>query len=217
MPNWCSTKIEFTGNFADLTDLHNKIVQYTSSNAETSGFGEPWLGNVLIGFGFGDRINNPENIIRCRGWIDDIGNVTDRQDKSSFDIFAETAWIPMIKMWREIIARHYDNRISIHWIAEEKDGGLYITDDIGWFGTDYYHVEWSIGEDEDYEGDYFDGPDEVAEHINGLIAKYDLGIDLITEKDINTADDEGKNIYLRGNNWYIGVIILKEANDNDVK
>lgn len=92
MPNWCSTKIEFTGNFADLTDLHNKIVQYTSSNAETSGFGEPWLGNVLIGFGFGDRINNPENIIRCRGWIDDIGNVTDRQDKSSFDIFAETAW-----------------------------------------------------------------------------------------------------------------------------
>ena len=84
-------------------------------------------------------------------------------------------------------------------------------------GTDYYHVKWSIGEDEDYEGDYFDGPDEVAEHINGLIAKYDLGIDLITEKDINTADDEGRNIYLRGNNWYICVIILKEANDNDVK
>ena len=77
-------------------------------------------------------------------------------------------------------------------------------------------VEWSIGEDEDYEGDYFDGSDEVAEHINGLITKYDLGIDLITEKDINTADDEGRNIYLRGNNWYIGVIILKEANDNDV-
>ena len=120
-------------------------------------------------------------------------------------------------MWREIIARHYDNRISIHWIAEEEDGGLYMTDDMDWFGADYYHVKWSIGEDEDYEGDYFDGPDKVAEHINGLIAKYDLGIDLITEKDINTADNEGRNIYLRGNNWYIGVIILKEANDNDVK
>ena len=211
MANDCTTEIRFYGEETALNDFL-KRVEYAISkkrHPDKDCWDRSWLGNVTEEFG----IDFEKEDIFVRGSITDIVDDT---------IYTDTAWTPALRIWSAIIEKCYSDEddnplIGFDWIAEEEDGGLYMTDDIGWFGTDYYHVEWCIGEDEDYEGEYFDNPDEVAEHINGLIAKCDLEIDLITEKDINAADDEGRNIYLRGDDWYIVVIILEEANDNDVE
>ena len=217
MPNWCSTKIEFTGAFADITDLHDKIIEYTSKELVPSGFGNSWLGNILAGFGFADRIDNGNDRIRCRGYVEDIADVTNRGDNSSFTVWTETAWIPMVKMWNTIIEQHYGNRISIHWIAEEEGYGYYTTNDIGWFGADYYHLFWSIDKADVCEGDYFNSPDEVANAINDLIANYELDAKSITENDINTAEHNKQDLTLSGDGWNITCCILAEVSDNDVE
>ena len=76
MPNWCSTKIEFTGTTADLADFHDKIVKYTTTELASSGFGKDWLGNVLHGFGFGDRIDAERNRIGLAGSPTKVKNIT---------------------------------------------------------------------------------------------------------------------------------------------
>lgn len=113
MPNWCSTKFVFIGNAQDITDIYNKITEYTSSSIGKSDFENCWLGNVLIGFGLGDRINSEADRLRCRGSITDIGEIDNRYDNFSFEFWTDTAWCPMVRMWNEIIAKHYDNRISV--------------------------------------------------------------------------------------------------------
>lgn len=216
MPNWCSTKFVFTGNAQDITDIYNKITEYTSSSIGKSDFGNCWLGNVLIGFGLGDRIDSEADRLCCRGSITDIGEVEDCHNNFSFEFWTDTAWYPMVRMWYEIIAKHYDNRISVYWIAEESGNQLYLTNDIDWFSSDHYHVEWYIEESGDFEGDYFNRADEAANHINSLITNDNLNSSFITENDINDADVNGRNLYLNGEGWWISCTILKRANDNDV-
>lgn len=216
MPNWCSTKIEFTGTTADLADFHDKIVKYTTTELASSGFGKDWLGNVLHGFGLGDRIDSEHNRIRCRGSISDISDINIWADKTSFTVWTETAWVPMVHMWYVIIEKYYDNRISVHWIAEEEGCGYYATNDIGWFGIDYYHVEWAIEDEDEYGGEYCDSPDEVVYYVNSLIEKYNLDTNPITEDDINRADDNGKDFFLNGDGWSIACLILREVDDSDM-
>jgi len=210
MPNWCSTKIEFTGTTEDLTDFHNKVVEFTSVSPTVTDFEKNWLGNVLHGFDLGDRVDSENDRIRCRGAIDYIGDV----DNSSFIIYTETAWIPMVHMWYVIIEKYYGNRISVHWIAEEEGCGVYETNDINWFSSDYYHLEWSV--EDECSGEYYDDPEEAAEAINTLITRYSLDVKPVVEDDINSAEDNGNDFIISGDGWSITCLILREVNDTDM-
>ena len=217
MPNWCSTQIHFVGNAEDIADFHHKIIEYTSREFIESGFGEDWLGNILCGFGMEERINSNINQIRCRGSLYDISAISMYDNNNLvFDIQTETAWVPMIQMWYEIIHKHYDNRIDVYWIAEELGCGIYETNDINWFNTDHYHIGWGIEAEDEYGGEYCNSPNEVADVINSLIAKYKLDTEQITEDDINKADDKGSDFFLNGEDWNISCLILREVNDADM-
>lgn len=216
MPNWCSTKFVFTGNAQDITDIYNKITEYTSSSIGKSDFGNCWLGNVLIGFGFGDKIDSKTDRLRCRGSITDIGEIEDYYDSFSFEFWTDTAWCPMVRMWNEIIAKHYDNRISVSWLAEEPGCCLYETNDMDMFGHDRYWLEWSLEEHDEWGTDYCSTAEAAADIINNLIAKYNLDIESVTAEHIRDLENCGKDCILSGDDWSITCIPLIEVNDADM-
>lgn len=221
MPNWCSTRIEFVGNVTDIEDLHNKIIEYTEMNSMENGFGEWWLGNVVCGFGYKDRIDiDSDKNIRCRGTVEDIGEVTTYRNETYFTIDTETAWCPMIKMWELIIKEHYDNRIKIYWLAEECGNGLYETNNINHFINEAYKVDWSFEGTNgyNYDIDFFAYSEDVVEYVNQIILKYrnsGMDTDLITMEQLQKCDENYDNLYLSGEddncNWYITVNILHEV------
>lgn len=122
MPNWCYTKYIFHGSEKHLTTFREKIHEWTSTEFMNSYFGTKWLGNIVIGAGFKDRIDNSNESmrIRCRGSLLELGEVED----TSLSLSTETAWVPMPYMWQLII-----NKLGLHihfsYFAEEPGMELY--------------------------------------------------------------------------------------------
>lgn len=147
MPNWCFTNIAMTGQIEKVQFLHDKIKEWTSKDYMQNGFGNTWLGNIVLGSGIAteediDKRDTP----RCRGVIVDLEiNFLDpcvisfyfgatRQQGAVLNIQTETAWNPMIKMW-SMINEHYNLGLEITYTAEEPGCELYETNDITISGT----------------------------------------------------------------------------------
>jgi len=214
MPNLFSTKIDFTGNYADLTDLQNKISEYTTKELSPSDFGKSWLGNILVGFGLGDKIESDNNGIRCRGHVESVSNVTENGNDSYFTLWTETVGIPMVKMWFTIINQYYGNRISIHWIAIDDSLDSYITNDIARFNDYHYYINWNIEKPDVDDDDHFDSIDKVVDAVNEVITNFKLGVNRIVEDDIASAQNNGQNFSLEGDEWTITCCILRKINDS---
>ena len=103
MPNWCSTRINFYGDKAALSDFHDKIEKYTSSSVKKSDFGNNWLGNIVLGFGL---TYDGDSGVCCRGSLDFLDEAN---ENGEFNIDTETAWVPMLRMWEKIIEKHYSD------------------------------------------------------------------------------------------------------------
>lgn len=128
MPNWCSTDFRFHGNKEQIETLHSKITEWTSSSTMKTDFGDPWLGNILIGAGFKDRIDNGDSSknVRCRGTVTEIGDITSsNNDDYCFDVYTETAWVPMGKMWELVIKALKLTSVGFSFMAEESGCEIY--------------------------------------------------------------------------------------------
>ena len=177
MPNWCSTDIYFTGDTESITDLFNKVTEYTSKEFMKSSFGPMWLGNVVLGFG----IETAENIshkssVRCRGSINHISDIKETDNDHEFFIQTETAWEPMLKMWTEIIKRNYSDedgnpKITITYLAYEPGNGLYCTNDMERFGANKFDYDITDEENDIYESGWASTEDDVVKSINHVIEK----------------------------------------------
>lgn len=177
MPNWCSTDIYFTGDTESITDLFNKVTEYTSKEFMKSSFGPMWLGNVVLGFGIETAENISNNsCVRCRGSINDISDIEETDNGSEFFIRTETAWEPMLMMWTEIIEKYYSDeegnpKINITYLAYEPGNELYCTNDMERFGADKFEY-LIIDEDNDIdEGGYASTEKDLLEIINRIIEK----------------------------------------------
>lgn len=175
MPNWCSTTIKFEGKPSIIKDFHEKVTAYTNKSFVKTDFGNGWLGNVLYGFNMEDRIDNndPQSHIRCRGEISEIENINEiNENKSAFTIWTETAWSPMIKMWTEIIKKHYDNAINIYWLAEECGNCVYETNNIAHFPNERYFIELCYNDD--WSMEYAATEEDALGIINDFLEKSNL-------------------------------------------
>lgn len=141
MPNWCFTNITMTGQIEKVQFLHDKIKEWTSKDYAQNGFGNSWLGNIVLGSGIAseediDKRDNP----RCRGTIINLEidfldpcaigfyfGLT-RQQNAALKIQTETAWNPMMKMW-SMINERYNLGLDITYTAEESGCELYLTND----------------------------------------------------------------------------------------
>ncbi len=198
MPNWCSTSIEFEGKPSLIKDLHEKVTAYTDKSFIKTDFGSNWLGNILYGFNMEDRIDNkdPALQLRCRGEISDINDIRKiNEDISTFTIWTETAWCPMIKMWLEIIKKYYDNAIKIYWIAEESGNCLYETNDILHFLNDRYFIEMCINDD--WTSEYAATEEEALKIINNFLKENNLPIgDKLDDFRDCEYEEDYKSIYI---------------------
>lgn len=199
MPNWWNTNIVFNGSEEDISDLFNKIKDCTSENFQENGFGATWLGNILHDF---DDFDLAEIKLCCyRDSLTRMSNLFTKDKTAFFTISTETLWCPMIKMWQAIIEKHYGNRIKMHWIAEEPDSLLYLTDDASRW-KDRYWVNCNFP----HHTKYFVTAKSVVDFINSNFKE----IDLPTSTDFKTLQT------FEEDNKRITVIPLVEAADNEI-
>lgn len=147
MPNWCSTNIQIYHYDEDrLEQLYNDIVKWKNISMSNNGFDSPnnkcWLGNVVLNSGI-----DTEGL-SYRGSIDDI-----EYDGNQIRISTETAWSPMVQMWKRIVQR-YLPAAEITFSAEEPGNGIYCTNDekckdryiIDCWGRNDVESEWEATE-----------------------------------------------------------------------
>lgn len=145
MPNWCSTTFKFHGSEKDLEIFDKKITEWTSKSYTESDFGSEWLGNILYGAGLQDRIDNPdpEKYLACRGNI--IGWSS---GEKVVEMWVESAWVPMAKMWVEVI-KSLGLNIDFTFSAEEPGCDLF------WIYDPNGRGDWDL--DQIYIDAEFDG------------------------------------------------------------
>lgn len=127
MPNWCSTHIEIVGANEEIELLHSKISRW---------FGE--VGNSNL-FDIAKKADINTNDCRCRGSLEQFDLFTSKDNEKHIELDTETAWVPMIKMWRKIIEK-YAPSAKIYWIAEESGCDLFQTNDIEYERFDWDYV-----------------------------------------------------------------------------
>lgn len=128
MPNWCNNNIVITHNDKDkIKALFDKIQQWTSKNYEDNDFGTTWLGNVV----YGSEIDSDN--LEYRGLITSLDFVDLKDKGGEINMFADTAWCPMIKMWQRVVDK-YCSGADITFSAEEPGCGVYVTNDYDYDG-----------------------------------------------------------------------------------
>lgn len=191
MPNWCFTNIIFHGSKSEIEDFHNKIEKWTSQNPWNAGFGNDWLGNVLIGAGFEDRIDSESDRIRCRGSITFMEvDSCDDSDEALLYVDTETAWAPMCKMWEEVINKLEYKTIGFSYIAEEPGMAVYeICDPYGDFPDRYYIDIYLEEEDEQnealmkiYDDRYYTTEEEIVKALQKLLETEETDYKTLVDK-----------------------------------
>ena len=127
MANWCSTHITLNcNNEDDAKFVFKNIENWISYTNVKNSWGNNWLGNVLVNSGlYTTKDLNTPNIPRCRGEIAYLDISVDQ-----VIIETETAWTPMLQMWREICDNLFPEKVNeIIYMAEEPGCELYFTND----------------------------------------------------------------------------------------
>lgn len=175
MPNWCSTTITIrTESPETAKNLMKLLEKATSKNHMENGFGHGWLGNVVLGLDLGTVDTGTGSDLRCRGCITYLDACGD-----DLIIDTETAWTPMLRMWRVFLER-YAGEAEMIFTATEPGCAIFVSNDPDLVGT--YEV--------DTEADSHGGlSGEEALHILRSLAGSDddnmeVLSDILAEKDI---------------------------------
>lgn len=166
MPNWCSTKIWFYSEDKNSVEEFYTFVQESISEMRApNGFGSDWLGNVLIYAGLENEIDGS---LGCRGSIEYISDdIEYKEGYYYFDIDTETAWVPMIKMWVEVLKKQrLDHTIEIAYQAEECGCELYEQHDDtgGVFAVDTVYID-AFGDEAGKLSNYYADPEKAMESL----------------------------------------------------
>lgn len=150
MPNWCNTNITINHESeTEIERLEKLIDEWTSKDYMENGFGNNWLGNIVLGSGVGTVDTDKGTDLRCRGTLVGYYRV-----KNQLIINTETAWAPMLQMWVKVLEKYLPNAELIY-NAEECGCDITCTNDpdlVGKYILDYYgdgdfESEWEADED----------------------------------------------------------------------
>lgn len=161
MPNWCSTRIRVYDHEKRLEDFGNMLELWTSTNAMENGFDTKWLGNIVLNSGIGTVDTGKSTDLRCRGTLCGW-----ELSEGCMDIETETAWSPMLKMWKKLFEEYIP---EADWVYEADECGMamYYTNDPAIVGK--YVVD--IWDDEvcDYETDWEMEEEDVVKMLKDLL------------------------------------------------
>lgn len=180
MPNWCYTNINICHNDKNkLKEFFNKVEEWRKKPYKTNDFDTyslGWLGNIVGNSGLAEwkvKENGREDFvpsISCRGSLQ-----TFELHENSINIDTETAWGPMLEMWR-LLCDKYLPGADIYYTAEESGNGLYQTNDPNIDGT-YYIDIWEPPEEfEDEESMYEAEESDAVEFLQRVLKTEETNI-----------------------------------------
>ena len=186
MPNWCFTNITINHNDSyKIAHLYNLIREWTSKDWMDNGFGNDWLGNVVLGSGVGTVDTNKDTDIRCRGRITDMNF-----DDNSICIHTETAWSPMLKIWVKVVNKYLPDA-ELLYSAEEEGNGLFCTNDPSL--KDKWIIDsWDIDE---VESDWEASRETVIEVLQKLLDTEEINMKILLGMLYGSDYDDGMNIH----------------------
>ena len=106
MPNWCTNRIKFTGNYESI----NKLYKFIHDQINIPFIHEAYRYNKNTFLGtFLERAGLDSNNFHHRGqiieWPAPPKACDDTKDNYEITIYTESAWVPMIAMWLAIIKK----------------------------------------------------------------------------------------------------------------
>lgn len=128
MPNWCDTEINIHGtNKDEIKKLYCNLKNWVDEVCIENGFGTNYLGNIVQQSGIAtynieQKCFNPE--FECRGELTSLQNIG-----NDISLATETAWRPMMKMWKNICDKYLPSGYEIIYWAYEPGYGIYETND----------------------------------------------------------------------------------------
>ena len=198
MPNWCYTNINICHNDKNkLKDFFNKVEEWRKKPYKTNDFDTyslGWLGNIVGNSGLAEwkvKENGREDFvpsISCRGSLQ-----TFELHDDSINIDTETAWGPMLEMWR-LLCDKYLPGADIYYTAEESDNGLYQTNDPDVADT-YYIDIWETPEEfEDEESMYEAEESDAIEFLQRVLHTEETDINKLVDM-ADSIDDPWFSIH----------------------
>ena len=198
MPNWCYTNINICHNDKNkLKDFFNKVEEWRKKPYKTNDFDTyslGWLGNIVGNSGLAEwkvKENGREDFvpsISCRGSLQ-----TFELHDDSINIDTETAWGPMLEMWR-LLCDKYLPGAEIYYTAEESGNGLYQTNDPDVADT-YYIDIWEPPEEfEDEESMYEAEESDAIEFLQRILHTEETDINKLIDM-ADSIDDPWFSIH----------------------
>ena len=198
MPNWCYTNITICHNDKNkLKDFFDKVEEWRKKPYKTNDFDTyslGWLGNIVGNSGLAEwkvKENGREDFvpsISCRGSLQ-----TFELHDDSINIDTETAWGPMLEMWR-LLCDKYLPGADIYYTAEESGNGLYQTNDPDVADT-YYIDIWEPPEEfEDEESMYEAEESDAIEFLQRVLHTEETDINKLIDM-ADSIDDPWFSIH----------------------
>lgn len=124
MPNWCSTALTITADSAkDAETIENLINFWQKPCGVENGFGDSWLGNVLVNSGLQKKeAFESEDVIPCRGMIHCVSRAGEQ-----VYVDMDTAWKPMLEMWVLIRNKWFPQTEELLYEANEPGNEIHLT------------------------------------------------------------------------------------------
>lgn len=189
MPNWCNNEIIIThDDKKQLKLLNERIKEWTSKDFVENGFGCNWLGNIVGNSGVADYTNDfvtkTGKSLRCRGSLS-----YSEFNGDAVVIWTETAWVPMIQMWK-LICDKYLPGADITFTAEEPGCGVYVTNDPDLEGCYYLDIWGDVPEEfSDEETCYECDEEYIIKFLQRVLKTEETDLKkLLDMKDLNDVD-----------------------------
>ena len=194
MPNWCYTNITICHNDKDkLKAFFDKVEEwrqkpYLKNDFDTYSLG--WLGNIVGNSGLAEwkvKDNGREDFvpnISCRGSLQTFELI-----ENSINIDTETAWGPMLEMWK-LLCEKYLPGADIYYTAEESGNGLFQTNDPDVVGK-YYIDVYDTPPDglEDIDSEYEASLEYTVDVLQRILKTDESDIDILIDE-FEMSDDQ---------------------------
>ena len=184
MANWCTTYITINYNDKDklkafyemLDDWRQKPIEKNDFEGMSLG----WLGNIVGNSGIA-KYNKKEGVfipeIPCRGSLQSL-----EYHDEKIEITTETAWDPMLKMWK-ILCDKYLPDAELLYTAIESNSGSYCSNDPDVIGK--YDIEIWGDPPEGFEDEEFDdavSEEKTIEFLQRVLETNEEDIDVLLEQ-----------------------------------
>lgn len=122
MANICSSQYCFySRNAQSLSAFRKSLISVTRFNDDYHTYDLGWMGYMVE-----EYIPEKSEDIRYRGNVEDIGEIFSiSSELIGFNVWAESAWVPVIKMWDLVLKKCFPD-ISFSCIGEELGCGVFV-------------------------------------------------------------------------------------------